>query len=160
MDSERLQQLKQDPPDRSSTGFLTLLVEVIRAFLSRLFGKKHPGNFDAEFGSWAAPDFILTPVSSRPAPRPLINRDCDKTYLIYKFVSVPTERCTLPGQLAALQQAIDQVSQYLRNEFRCENPDCLQETGDLIWVGLSCETAPGPEDQGAVLVRFRCIPGR
>ena len=149
MDSERLQQLKQNPPDRSSTGFLTLLVEVVRAFLSLLFGNKHPGDFDAEFGSWVAPDFNLILGSSSPAPRPLINRDCDKTFLIYNFVSVPTERCTLPGQLAALQQAIDQVSQYLRNEFRCENPDCLQETGDLIWVGLDCETVSGPADQGA-----------
>ena len=158
MDSERLQQLKQNPPNRSSAGFLTLLFEVLWAFLSRLFAGKHPGNFDAEFGSWSLPDFNLTPGTTSPAPRPLINTDCDKSYLIYCFVSVPTQRCTLAGQLAALQQAINQVAQYMRNEFRCEDPDCLQETGDLVWIGLHCNRLIQTADEAAVLVRFRCIP--
>ncbi len=156
MNEEALQQVRREPPERGSVGFFTLLLGVIRAFLARFFAAKHPGDFDVEFGSWIFPDFNLVPGSQHAPPRPLVNRDSDETYLIYNFVSIAAPRCTLAGQLVALGRAMNEVSQFLQNNFRCEDPDCLQEAGELVWVGLDC--GPGPADQAGVLVRFRCVP--
>ena len=159
MNSERISQLKQAPPSRDSGGVLARTlrraIELVLSFLNRLFRKRHPGDFDHEFGSWQSPDVNLTAGGN--APRPLVNRDCDKSILVYAFVSNPTPKCSLVGQLAALQQATDQVARYLRDNYRCENPDCLQEIGQTLWFGLDCGTFPGPADQGAVLVRFYCV---
>ena len=156
MVSEHLDELRRIPPDRSTVGFVTLLLGALRAFLSRFFAGKNPVGFDQEFGSWQFPDIILSTESSRPPPRPLIFRDCRRTVLVYCFVAIPTARCTLPGQLAALGQAAGMVFQYLRDEFRCENPDCPEENGEPVWVGLKCSA--GPSDGAAILVRFSCLP--
>ena len=156
MDSEALQQIRRDPPNRGSAGFLTLWLLALRAFLARFFAAKHPGNFDLEFGSWLYPDFNLVPGASRPAPRPLENKDCKTTYLVYNFKSIPVPRCTVPGQFVAASQALDEIQTYFVNQFRCEDPNCKQKQLELIWVGLDCER--GPRDEGAVLVRLRCQP--
>ena len=156
MNGNNLLQVKQDPPLRQA-GFLALPLLRLRIILSRFFAPKHPANFQVEFGSWQDPDFNLNPHSSRQPPRPLINRNCDTTYLIYNCVFETAPRCTLVGQLLALQTAIDEVAQFMRDEFRCEDPHCLQETGEPVWIGLDCAQNPTC-NIGAILVRFRCVP--
>jgi hypothetical protein len=156
MDSDASQQLRREPPDRRNVGFLTLLLLTVRAFLARFFAAKHPGNFDLEFGSWTFPDFNLVPGATRPPPQPLVNKDCEKTYLIYNYVTIQVPRCTLPSQVAAAGQALNEVQAYFTNQFRCDDPNCKQKRADIVWVGLVC--AQGPRDGGGVLVRFRCDP--
>ena len=157
MNGDALLQLKRDPPLRGNLGFIGLLILRFRIILSRFFAPKHPGNFDIEFGPWQDPDYNLVPGATRPPPRPLINRDCDTTYLVYTCVFLPAERCTLAGQLIALQNAINEVAQYMRDQFRCEDPNCLQETGEPVWIGLDCGRDPAT-NIAAILVRFRCVP--
>mgnify|MGYP007059501704 CR=1 FL=1 len=159
MNGDALKQVREDPPLRAQTGFVTLLIQRVQAALVRFFAARHPGGFDVEFGSWQNPDFNLGPGASRPPPRPLVNRDCETTYLAYNAVLVMVEQCNLVEQLRALQQAIDEVSQFIRDEFRCEAPDCRQETGEPVWVGLDCGRNPTTV-QAAVLVRLRCVPER
>ena len=145
-------------PPRATVGFATRLSEVFLGALNRLFRKRHPGNFDAEYGSWQAPDINITPGTGLNVPRPLINRGCKTGILVYCYVSNPTPRCSFLGQLAALNQAIDQVAAYLRDDYRCENRNCLQEVGELVWFGFGCSRVLGLSDYAGVLVRFRCVP--
>ncbi len=157
MNSDALLQVKRDPPLRGNLGFVGLLVLRLRIILTRFFAPKHPGNFDVEFGTWLDPDYNLVPNATTPPPRPLVNKDCDTTYLVYNCVFLPAARCTFAGQLIALQQATNEVAQFLRDQFRCEDPDCLQETGETVWIGLDCSKDP-VFDIAAILVRFRCVP--
>ena len=157
MNSDALLQLKRDPPLRGNLGFIGLLVLRLRIILARFFAPKSPGGFDHEFGTWLDPDFNLNPHSARQPPRPLVNKDCDTTYLVYNCIITIVERCTLLGQLIALQQAINEVAQYMRDQFRCEDPHCLQETGETVWIGLGCSRNPTTVE-AAILVRFRCVP--
>lgn len=157
MNSDRLELIRQNPPNRVGIGVLTRISEALRRALSRIFGKRHPADFDAEYGSFEFPEVNITEGAGGNMPRPLINRSCKKGILVYCYVSNRTPKCSFVGQLAALQDAIGQVSQYLQNDYRCENECCLQEIGELVWFGFGCrrfETA----DYAAVLVRFRCIP--
>lgn len=156
MNDEQAILIKRTPPSRDTEGPLRHVLDAIIGFLIRLFRRRHPGKFDFEVGSWRLPDVNLTQGIGVIVPRPLINRSCDKSILVYCFVSNPVAKCTLPGQFAALQQAIDQVAAYLRDHYHCENPNCLQEIAEPVWFGLDCGQFPGPADEGAVLVRFYC----
>lgn len=157
MNGDALLQVKRDPPLGGKLGFIGLLVLRLRIILTRFFAPKHPAGFDVEVGTWLDPDYNLVPNTRRAPPRPLINRNCDTTYLIYNCVFQPAERCTFVGQLLALQSATNEVAQYMRDEFRCEDPHCLQETGETVWIGLDCSKDP-VFNIAAVLVRFRCVP--
>jgi hypothetical protein len=158
MNDQALPALKRLPPGRETLSPLGRGLEATLRLLNRLIRKRHPAGFDFEVGSFEFPDVNITRGAGGNMPRPLISRDCDKGVLVYCFVSNPTDRCSFLGQLIALFQAIDQVAQYLRDEFQCKNPCCLQEAGELVWFGLDCGRATGPSDDAAVLVRFRCIP--
>lgn len=146
--------LASNPPPGARPGF----TGGILAFFVRLFQRRHPGNFDFEVGPWQSPDVNITAFRGNNPPRPLTNNSCSKGILVYCYVFNRADKCTFAGQLAAVQQAIAMVSDYIRNDYRCTNPNCLQETGELVWFGIKCETTRPTGDSGAVLVRFRCVP--
>ena len=133
-------------------------IGAILAFFVRLFQRKHPGGFDFEVGPWQSPDVNITGFPGNNPPRPLTNNSCSKGILVYCYAFNWADKCSFAGQLAALQDAIDQVSDYIKNNYRCTNPNCLQETGELVWFGIKCYRNRPTGDGAAVLVRFRCVP--
>lgn len=147
---------EQDPTNRTAVGAVALAINGFRGFISRFFAAKSPLDFDLEFGSWVWPDYVLSPTATRPAPRPLVNRDCRRTVLIYNYVATPTARCNQAAQFAAAAAAFNEVVQYFNDHYRCENEDCPDKRFELVWLGMKCSV--GPSDAGAVVVRFRCVP--
>lgn len=129
------------------------ILACIAAFLSRFFARRSPIGFDKETGSWIEPDIILQQDGAMS--RPLVNRDCNRSHVVYAAHIDIVEQCTFREQAAALAAAIDKARTYFDQQFRCENPDCIQKVGDILWTGVSCHSDPVTAT-GAVLVRFRC----
>jgi hypothetical protein len=141
-------------PGRGS--FLGRLFSKPRAFLSRFFARKSPGNFDEETGSWVDPDVILTPDPNAEAPpKRLVNNDCNQSHVVYSVVVNKVPACNAATKLQALSEAIGKAVDYFDNHFECRNKDCIRKVGDIIWTGMACGQNP-TRAWGAVLVRFRC----
>ena len=135
---------------------ISRLLSSSRAFLSKLFAPKSPGNFDEETGSWTDPDIILTPdPDTPPPPRPLINNDCKQSHVVYSVVVNNVPACNLATRLQALSEAIGKAVDYFEDHFECRNERCIKKVGEIIWTGMAC-SQDGNRSWSAVLVRFRC----
>ncbi len=158
MPEELFAPVLQNPAIAAPPSAIGRLFELVLAFLNRFFGKKHPGNFDAEIGSWRLPDVNITDFTGNVPPRPLNNNSCSKHIYVYCYVFNRAAQCTFAGQMAALAQATGKVAEYIRDDYNCTNPNCLQEVGELVWFGFKCTRFAPTGDSAAVLVRFRCVP--
>jgi hypothetical protein len=130
------------------------LLLALRRFIIDLFGKKSPMGFDNEVGWWTQYDVNISSSEDEP-PKPLIINDCDKSYVVYSAVIHMVDTCDAAAKHQALKDAIDKVTKYFNNEFRCESRKCTQKTATLLWVGMSCHDNPTTAT-GAALFRFRC----
>jgi hypothetical protein len=126
------------------------------SFLSRLLAPKSPGNFDQEAGTYEDPDVILSPSDTVPAPpQPLVCQDCDDSFVIYSVVVNKVEKCNFLAKLQGLADALQKAADYFNDHFECDDEDCPQKVGEIIWIGLSCSKNPVAVF-AAVEVRFRC----
>lgn len=125
-------------------------------FLSRFFARRSPGNFDQEGGSYEDPDVILSPSSSVPAPpQPLVCNDCDDSFVVYSVVVNRVTNCNFFTKLQGLADAIQKAADYFNDHFECDDEDCPQKVGEIIWTGMSCSKNPTAVF-AAVEVRFKC----
>ena len=145
----------ESPPSRSPFALLAAFLVAIARFLLRLFAKKHPGNFDEEFGSWEMPQYNVTPHSNYPPPKPLMINDCEKGILIYSAVVNNVQACTPMEKAAAMSQADGALLTFFQNHFQCRNPNCIRKEAPLVWMGMHCGTNPTTAT-GAVMRRFQC----
>lgn len=159
MANPNLIEIQQDPGDTSKRGapfaWLAALLVVFARFLLRLFGKKHPGDFDEEFGDWQMPRYNVTPGSRFPPPQPLNINDCEQGVLIYSAVVNIVDVCTPLEKAAALAQADGALLTFFQNNFQCTNPNCIRKEAPLVWMGTDCHTDPTTA-VGAVMRRFQC----
>jgi hypothetical protein len=135
----------------------SLILALLR-YLLGLFGRRSPMGLDEELGWWSEPDIVLSPSpSARPPPRPLVNNDCGRSHVVYSSALNPVETCDFAAKQQALRDALDQATAYFNDHFQCRNPNCRQKSGQLLWMGTSCDNDPPRSATAAGLVRFSCV---
>jgi hypothetical protein len=135
---------------------LRRMLSLKSGFLSRFFARRSPGNFDDEGGSYEDPDVILSPSNTVPAPpQPLVCDDCDDSFVVYSVVVNRVADCNFFAKLQSLADAIKKAADYFKDQFECDDEDCPQKVGEIIWIGMSCSKNPTAVF-AAVEVRFKC----
>lgn len=148
-------QLMINPVQKQGFFRIAILNPLARLFLwlANLLKRKHPANFDVEFGSWMDLDVNL---NEGGAPKPLQLDSCESGILVYctEFIQGPKN---FASQIQAVQNALAECLDYFNNHFECTNEKCIKPVGKLVWFGYSFGSVLGLQNNtGAVLVQFSC----